>query len=84
MIQVVIILVASLTFVGTVLQAHGWWQRYRVIRTIPTEDIVCIERGVSLRVLVQGITGGAIELGVIWSSLMTDSCSRPDAGPWPI
>ncbi len=52
-----VIVLIALTLVGTALQAHGWWKRYRILRTIPAEEIVRIERGVSLRVMVQGITG---------------------------
>mgnify|MGYP006928189775 CR=1 FL=1 len=55
--QAFIVLLVALTAVGTVLQGHGWWRRQRVLRTIPTAEIVRIDRGVSLRVMVQGITG---------------------------
>jgi len=55
--QAFLIVVVALTLIGTVLQAHGYWQRYRVVSTIAKDDITRIERGVSMRVMVQGITG---------------------------
>jgi len=57
MMQALVIVVVSLTAVGTALQLHGWWQRRRPLREIPSSEILHMARGVSVRVMVQGPTG---------------------------
>jgi hypothetical protein len=57
MTQAFIIVFVALTTIGTLLQGHGWWQRHRVLRRIPADEIVDVARGVSLRVMVEGPTG---------------------------
>jgi len=57
MTQAFVIVVVALTAVGTVLQLHGWWQRQRSLRSIPSGEILHMARGVSVRVMVQGPTG---------------------------
>lgn len=48
--------VVLLAFVGSgvVLKGWTWWLRQRVVRSIPADAVVRQERGVSMRVLVQG------------------------------
>jgi len=57
MTQAFVTVFVALTVIGTALQAHGWWQRLRVLRQVPADQIVDLARGVSLRVMVDGPTG---------------------------
>jgi hypothetical protein len=55
-IEAVAIVFGGLLVIGAAMRAASWWQRARVLRSIPADQVVRQARGQSLRVLVHGPT----------------------------
>lgn len=54
--EAIAIVVGVLVLTGTAMRVASWWNRHRVLRTLPADAVVRQARGQSLRVLVHGPT----------------------------